>query len=421
MKRQVSPPKRSPLLAQWLATKSTPTQSQIVVITFTVDKTINTMMTSTTMSNIFLLLLSLFLLDETHGFSLINRYQNCRIDRPPLGQHRLDRDGHNCDGQETGRREFIKDGTAAALGAVITLPSAAAVWSQQSTSAVAAETGEPSSKPFCVIGANGRTGTKIVQDILNRGFPVRATSRSGVYNGDITQQVADTKKESEKLLVPMVCDVTDASTIRSALDGTRAVIFAASASKAGGTPAQVDNDGLVSVAKACIELNIPHLVVVSSGSVSKPDSPVFKFLNIFGRIMEEKIKGEDEVRSMYRLHAQQQLGQQEQLPTYTIIRPGGLTEDPPRGVTAIELNQGDEKTGRISRYDVASLCVESTFYPKVSGGTTFECYDYDTGKTLQAVGLSNILKQKAGPSEPMTGYEQRGSSYQELFTGLQKD
>ena len=54
---------------------------------------------------------------------------------------------------------------------------------------------------------------------------------------------------------------------------------------------EVDNDGLVNVAKACLEYKVPSLVIVSSGGVSKPDSPVYKFLNIFGKIMEEKIKG----------------------------------------------------------------------------------------------------------------------------------
>ena len=90
------------------------------------------------------------------------------------------------------------------------------------------------SLPFCVIGANGKTGTKCVQEILQKGLPVKATSRSGVY-----YEAGD---ESNKLLVPTICDVTVPSTIDSAIQGSRAVIFAASASKQGGTPAQVDNE-----------------------------------------------------------------------------------------------------------------------------------------------------------------------------------
>ena len=33
--------------------------------------------------------------------------------------------------------------------------------------------------------------------------------------------------------------------------------------------------------------------------------------------------------------------------SYTIIRPGGLTEEPPLGVSLVELNQGDDRSGRI--------------------------------------------------------------------------
>ena len=129
--------------------------------------------------------------------------------------------------------------------------------------------------------------------------------------------------------------------------------------------------------------------------------------------MEEKIKGEDAVRSLY---ASAEGGL-----TYTVIRPGGLTEEPARGVAALELNQGDTKSGRISRFDVASLCIESTFYPELTGGTTFECYDADTGKSLNNVGMSNIMKQKSEPSEFTTGKERIGNSFKEIFTGLERD
>lgn len=256
--------------------------------------------------------------------------------------------------------------------------------------------------PFCVIGANGKTGSKCVQELLLRNIPVRATSRSGIY---------DSTTESP-ILLSVACDVTKPATIEKAIQGSRAVIFAASASKAGGTPAQVDNEGLVNVAKACIAAKVPHLVIVSSGSVTKPASPVYKFLNLFGKIMEEKIKGEDAVRGLY-------TGVEGA--TYTVIRPGGLTEEPGRGVGALELNQGDTKSGRISRFDVASLCIESTFYPALTGGTTFECYDGDTGKSLDNVGISNILKQNTDPADFRTGNERTGDTWKDIFTGLKND
>lgn len=303
------------------------------------------------------------------------------------------------------RRDFVNTGivgTAGLLGSSFPQVS----W--------ASDTDDSNSQlPFCVIGANGKTGTKCVQDILNRGMAVKASSRSGVY------YETEGSENKNPLLLPTVCDVTIPSTIDSTVKGTRAVIFAASASKQGGTPSEVDNVGLKNVAEACIANKIPHLVIVSSGGVSKPDSPVYKFLNIFGGIMEEKIKGEDTIRAMYANLNREDKDMQGL--TYTIVRPGGLTEDPIRGVSEVELNQGDMKSGRISRYDVAKLCVEGTFYLELTGSTTFECYDADTGKGLGSVGISNILKKKADPSEFVTGKERRGESYKTLFSNLEKD
>lgn len=260
--------------------------------------------------------------------------------------------------------------------------------------------------PICIIGANGKTGSECVGACISRGIDVVATSRGGEYTG--AYQSKGPKNA--------VCDVTVPSTVEAAVKGSRAVIFAASASKAGGTPAAVDNVGLVNVAKACIDYKIPQLVIVSSGSVTKPDSPVYKFLNIFGKIMDEKIKGEDAVRDLYK-------GISASTSTYTVIRPGGLTEETAKGVGALELNQGDTKSGRIARADVANLCIESTLFPKLTAAKTFECYEAETGKPLQSVGISNILKQTNKSSEKVfvSGKERRGATFEEIFNGLEAD
>ena len=268
-------------------------------------------------------------------------------------------------------------------------------------------------KPICVIGCNGRTGTEVVKYLLAKNEPIKATSRTGEYND--AESIPD-----GAIIEQLACDVTDPNSVKLACDNTSAVVFAASASKDGGTPSAVDNAGLVNVAKACLAANVPHLVVVSSGAVTQPKSPVFLFLNLFGKIMEEKIKGEDTVRQLYATH-NSNLSEGGQKLTYTIIRPGGLTLDEPRGVGAIELNQGDTKSGRLARADVAALCVESLYYPQLTGETTFECYDADTGAPLATVGLSNIAKKKTDGEAFVSGFERRGNTYKELFSGLQKD
>ena len=307
------------------------------------------------------------------------------------------------------RKEFILSSSGAALTA------AAAAMTNTIQPAFADDTIDATTTnngPITIVGSNGKTGSECVGACLARSIPVRATSRSGVYSG----VYADGGEVSKKLLSMMPCDVTVPSTVESAVEGSRAVIFAASASKQGGTAAAVDNEGLVNVAKACIAAKVPSLVIVSSGGVSKPDSPVYKFLNLFGKIMEEKIKGEDTVRALYKDCGSTCC-------TYTVIRPGGLTEEEARGVSALELNQGDTKSGRISRADVASLCIESSVFTKLAGGCTYECYDADTAKPLSTVGMSNIMKAKNKSDDGVfiSGKERRGDTWEKILTGLEKD
>lgn len=261
--------------------------------------------------------------------------------------------------------------------------------------------------PVAVIGANGKTGYECVKALQSRSVSVRACSRTGKFRG-----------EASKSVEARVCDVTNVSTIAPAVAGASAVIFAASASKEGGTPAVVDNAGLVAVANACIDAKVKQLVIVSSGAVTKPSSPVYLFLNVFGKIMEEKIKGEDTVRELY---ASGSPADKEGL-SYTVVRPGGLTEEESLGsVSDLELNQGDSKSGRIARADVANICVEALYNPELTGRTTFECYNADTGAPLASVGISNILKAKTEKANFVSGRECRGSSWKEMFGSLEKD
>eukprot|EP00953_Heterococcus_sp_UTEX-ZZ885_P036999 19040-Heterococcus_DN1.PRE.2 len=78
--------------------------------------------------------------------------------------------------------------------------------------------------------------------------------------------------------------------------------------------------------------------------------------------MKYKILGEDEVRSLYAASNKNCY--------YTIVRPGGLTLDPALGVSELELNQGDDKSGRIARADVADICVNAIFSVAMSNAVS---------------------------------------------------
>ena len=258
--------------------------------------------------------------------------------------------------------------------------------------------------PTLVLGAGGGTGSECVNYLLAKGLPCIATTRSGALD-----------VEPNPLLTVAAADVASVDSLRAAITPKLgAVIFAASASAKGGDAKAIDEKGVVDAAKLCIECGVKRYVVVSSGTVTRPDSAVYQLLNVVGKgIMEAKIKGEDEVRRLY--STEKDVG-------YTIVRPGGLTLEPARGAAALELNQGDTKSGRISRADVAALCVECVG-ARAASRATFECYEADTAKPLQTVGVSNILKQRNAEGAPafVSGRECRGDSYGALFAQLEPD
>ena len=266
-----------------------------------------------------------------------------------------------------------------------------------------------------VFGANGKTGRRCVEQGALAGANVVACTRAGDFNTNGLGLDSD----AVNMIEPRKGDVSKLSSdeLSEIVTGATSVIFAASASPNGGTPEEVDKNGLIAVATACIQKKVPRLVIVSSGSVSKPLSPVYIFLNFFGGVMRSKIEGEDAIRRMY---------VEREFSDYVIVRPGGLTEDPGRGASAMELNQGDLKSGRVSREDVAGVCVALAMNVenKLASNATFECYWSDTANDLSDVGVSNMLgafnADDKGTSKS-TGKEQRGETWEELLQGVEAD
>lgn len=78
-------------------------------------------------------------------------------------------------------------------------------------------------------------------------------------------------------------DVTSFASIKDAVKGAAGVIFAASSSgkKKGGDPAHVDYLGVYNTARACLDCEVPKLVVISAGTVTRPESAGFKATNFF--------------------------------------------------------------------------------------------------------------------------------------------
>jgi uncharacterized protein YbjT (DUF2867 family) len=85
------------------------------------------------------------------------------------------------------------------------------------------------------------------------------------------------------------------------------------------------------------------------------EPPAVRLNDQLGGILTWKLKGEDSLRDS-------------QIP-YTIIRPCALTED--RGGKELIVDQGDNIRGKISRDDVAEICLQSLQQPQAKN-ITFE-------------------------------------------------
>lgn len=299
----------------------------------------------------------------------------------------------------TNRRDVLQRGAASVIGGSITppflidhdhsSPAAAAELPFSSSSAVAAsspssllEKNNQGGDPILVLGASGKTGRACVQYILQTGRSCIATTRTGIWPDEDLPTTTTTTSQ----LTVAPADVTNVDSLHAALalrPQWAGVIYAASASRSGGTAAAVDRDGAVAAARACLEARVPRFVLVSSGAVTQPNSVIYQLLNSFGKIMEAKWDGEQKIRSLYAAaDTSSNVG-------YTIVRPGGLTLEPAVGAARLELNQGDAILGRLPRADVAALCVEACFSPDACN-TTFECYEAVTAKPVGVVGFSNL-------------------------------
>ncbi len=187
-----------------------------------------------------------------------------------------------------------------------------------------------------VAGATGETGRRIVQELVERGIPVRA----GVRDLARGRQLLPPSVE----LVPM--DVTVSAGLSEALAGSTVLVCATGARPSWQVtePWAVDCCGTQNLVNAAKIQGIEHFVLVSSLCVSQ----FFHPLNLFWLILYWKKQAE--------------LYLQNSGLNYTIVRPGGLlNENLPGGLVV----QGPDTLfeGRIPRQRVAQVCVAALHQP----------------------------------------------------------
>lgn len=283
-----------------------------------------------------------------------------------------------------------------------------------------------------VFGASGYTGGDTIRTLLNKNINVLAITRRNVEivgrdNAKINSLVIDNIKDKNKIKKVSGVDILKPETFEGILYGCDAVIFCAASRpsvKVTGTPgtdayekmknitqdaiaepsSNVEDIGLVNVAKEAIKSKVKRLIIVSS-ICAKCQIGKENYGETIDRGFSscdacyKKQTGEERVRILYK-----------NIPnnfkynlSYTIIRPGMLSPGEKRGYKEVEFNQGVSKSGIISRIDLADILV-SAAETDSSARKTFEVYYKDTA---QPVDMFKSLKT----------CKEMGKSVKECFFG----
>ena len=198
--------------------------------------------------------------------------------------------------------------------------------------------------PILIIGATGGVGQQLVKKYIERDEKVRLLVRDPVR----------AEKQFGSAPEYIVGDSRYPLTLPAAFEGIEQVISTTGSRNPTGdnNPRQVDYEGVFNLVEIAKQHSIKHFVLVSSIAVTRPEHP----LNKFGNVLDWKLKGEQALRTSGL--------------TYTIVRPGGLT-DAPGGQSELIFSQGDQINGVISRADVAEVCIQALKFDRAKN-TTFE-------------------------------------------------
>ncbi|GMN43293.1 hypothetical protein TIFTF001_012500 [Ficus carica] len=213
------------------------------------------------------------------------------------------------------------------------------------------KSGPNGKKKIFVAGATGSTGKRIVDQLLAKGFSVKA----GVRDLD---KARTTFSRANPDLQFVKADVTEGSDkLAKAIGDDSEAVICATGFKPGWdlfAPWKVDNFGTVNLVEACRKQNVNRFILISSilvngAAMGQILNPAYIFLNVFGLTLVAKLQAEQYIRKSGI--------------NYTIIRPGGLRNDPPTGNVVME-PEDTLYEGTISRDQVAEVAVEALDHPE---------------------------------------------------------
>jgi uncharacterized protein YbjT (DUF2867 family) len=194
-----------------------------------------------------------------------------------------------------------------------------------------------------VIGGHGKVALRLLGLLSDRGDRARGLIRN-------PDQAADVEATGATAVGADIENL-DADAIGRSIAGVDAVVFAAGAG-AGSGPARkrtVDYDGAVKLIEAARLNDVSRYLIVSAIGVNHPEN------------------WSDDMRPYYEAKA----GADRELTNsgldYTIVRPGGLTDDAGTGLVDVAAELPVERYGMIPRDDVATTLLACLDEPKTVG------------------------------------------------------
>jgi uncharacterized protein YbjT (DUF2867 family) len=209
-----------------------------------------------------------------------------------------------------------------------------------------------------IAGAHGKTARRLVRMLVEDGHEVRGLVRKEEQTGDVEADGAG----------PVVVDLEAEGGVGRAVEGCDAIVFAAGAGPGSGAERKetMDYGGAAKLLEAAEEQGVRRYLMLSAMGAGDPEG------------------GSEAMRPYLRAKARADERLRSSSLDYTIIRPGGLTED--EGTGAIEAAEKLGRRGEIPREDVAR-----TFAAALENENTYhKTFDILAGETPIPEALSRL-------------------------------
>lgn len=195
-----------------------------------------------------------------------------------------------------------------------------------------------------IAGAHGQIALRLSRQLKDHGDYVAGLIRNPDHADDLIAAGAD----------PVICDLEHSpdEELQAAVEGNDAVVFAAGAGPGSGAERKltVDRDGALRLLRAAEATGIRRYVIVSAvGAEDPPEGD-----EVFAVYLRAKAEADAAV-------AQSGLD-------WTILRPGGLTDDPGEG--RVRLGP-DPFRGQVTRDDVAAVLHAVLHEPRLARRTLY--------------------------------------------------